>query len=330
MVAHELAKAGPRPVCLLFRTAEKAEKFRQAGGVMKMRRLRGKEVYTSQASVLADTIGLQKQTSKKISDLIIATKAHRTAVALTPYLEHITPETNIFICQNGMGMADNLRARFWPEANAPRMFPVVTDHGAYKKGTDTVFHTGVGQMRVGGDTGDKPELVQQLQKSRDLHVSMVPKADIELAMMEKLVVNACINPLTAVMNCKNGDLLLAQNSRKVFEQVISEAVAVFDKEYPDVLSLPGARTVLNKANLLTKVLRTCKITAENSLSMREDIRNHRQTEIDFINGHLTYLGRKHGLKCSMNNQLLRMVADKLAIDRLTEQKLFKEQLERSL
>ena len=51
-------------------------------------------------------------------------------------------------------------------------------------------------------------------------------------------------------------------------------------------------------------------TAENSSSMREDIRKGRATEVEYINGYVVKRGEEMGVKCVLNYMLMQLVLGK--------------------
>ncbi|MES9964811.1 MAG: ketopantoate reductase C-terminal domain-containing protein, partial [Candidatus Sedimenticola sp. 20ELBAFRAG] len=53
-------------------------------------------------------------------------------------------------------------------------------------------------------------------------------------------------------------------------------------------------------------------TAGHHSSMLQDIRNGRETEIDFINGAIVRLGEKHGVETPVNQTLVNQIRFKTA------------------
>jgi 2-dehydropantoate 2-reductase len=99
--------------------------------------------------------------------------------------------------------------------------------------------------------------------------------DIEQCLIEKVAINACINPLTAANTIRNGELL-APKYRPLLDEVISEVESIL--------------TAINQSkistNLRSRVYQVISDTAENRSSMATDVRNKRKTEIDEIVGWL--------------------------------------------
>ena len=50
---------------------------------------------------------------------------------------------------------------------------------------------------------------------------------VETAMKRKLVMNSVINPLTALLGCRNGDLLESAERRKIISRVCAEAARAY-------------------------------------------------------------------------------------------------------
>jgi 2-dehydropantoate 2-reductase len=92
---------------------------------------------------------------------------------------------------------------------------------------------------------------------------------------EKTAVNAGINPLTALLNVPNGQLLEVRESRELLRDLVVEAAKV--------ASIEGYRF---SHSLVEVAEDTCAQTAENISSMLQDVRAQRKTEIDAISGEI--------------------------------------------
>ena len=55
------------------------------------------------------------------------------------------------------------------------------------------------------------------------------------------------------------------------------------------------------------VLDVCQKTKDNTSSMLQDVLKGRQTEIDYINGKVVELGKRHGVKVEANEILTTLV-----------------------
>jgi len=163
-----------------------------------------------------------------------------------------------------------------------------------------------------------------------LNTSWKPIAHVQMSMRRKLVVNAVINPLTAIMGCRNGDLFTTAASRRILQRVCQEAADAYAaqikaetqawlKTVPgdsaNTESVPVGRIPrsLTKQALEEECLRVAELTKGNISSMLSDIRRGKGTEVDFINGHLLNLGSTYNIPMPATATLLNLVKMRTAI-----------------
>lgn len=330
LVAHELALGGKVAPTLILRTKTRLDAYIRDNSTLTVVRPVGSETATSRAKVAAVCSPPVGKEGKRvmIDNLVISTKTHSTVAALKPYVENINRDTNVLIVQNGMGMEATLKREIWPDpARQPRFFLAVSTHGAYKQNPTTIHHVGLGSLVMaeipeGPDQETRsmfpPVLVDALLDRPVLNASYKPHSQFMLDQMEKLVVNACVNPLTAILDCYNGELFHGTNLVQSMKRIIKECVDCFRAEYPHLDDTPQANTYLDYDRLLTTVMDVCKITAQNSSSMREDVRRLNRTEIDWINGYVVGLGYKHRVATPVNKMMVSLVKSRLSIEQARE------------
>lgn len=317
LVAHELARLGKNPV-LLFKSKQRLGLYLSAGSKITLVRPHDESVETTAQKIKGELAPLPS--SGEIENLVISTKSHATVSALGPYVPFLNENLNILILQNGMGMAETLKTTFWLYSESmPSVYEAISTHGAYKLTPNRVNHVGLGKLTIAPKftkSSETPEMIQDLLNCRGLNASLVSLNSMLITQMEKLVVNACINPLTALLDCLNGDLLYGAHVIPMMKRVTKEAVLCFQAEYgTQIDQIEGARTRLDPDRLINTVLDVCMATAQNSSSMREDVRHMNKTEIDGINGFIAGLGKKHGISTLTNNMLVLMVKNKVSIER---------------
>lgn len=257
---------------------------------------------------------------KKIENLIITTKCFQTEAALQPYIENLSSQSNILILQNGMGMPQFLINRFWANgSNCPRFFEAITTHGVYVDENGIVNHASNGTLQISDENGTPqnklPEMIQAILETSSLNAKFLEHNDFLLLQMQKLVINCCINPLTAVFDVNNGHLIYGDETVKLWRSIITECTEMFFLEFPILQKIPQSKAFLSDDRLLEMVTSVCQLTASNSSSMRQDVRNLRNTEIDNMNGYISYLGRKHKKPTFTNSMITSLVKTKLSIDR---------------
>jgi len=120
--------------------------------------------------------------------------------------------------------------------------------------------------------------------------------DFKKHQWNKLLVNAVINPITALTGEKNGFILSAPLQSTV-ESVVKECIDVARRE-----GVP-----LHEDSALELVRSVASKTSLNTSSMLQDLLRGRRTEIDSINGYVIRLAKKHGFSLPVNEALYALV-----------------------
>jgi 2-dehydropantoate 2-reductase len=128
-----------------------------------------------------------------------------------------------------------------------------------------------------------------------LQTRLVP--DIESRLWGKAIINAAINPLTALWRVSNGDLLASAERRELLAKLAREAAAVaaasdIAAPFPDPVAATEA---------------ICRVSATNRSSMLQDIERGRPTEIDSINGVILAEANRLGITVPFNEVAWRLV-----------------------
>jgi 2-dehydropantoate 2-reductase len=168
------------------------------------------------------------------------------------------------------------------------------------------------------------ETIAALLLLEDLNVSWKAVREMHLIVRRKLAVNAVLNPLTAILGCRNGDLFQHPFAVEILDKVCSEASMVYDAQArvdhdawmrgPEIPGLsPGGvqpsilPEPLTADSLRKEVHRVADLTKGNISSMLQDVRRGRKTEVDYINGYLEKEGRGLGVETPVNSTLLNLV-----------------------
>lgn len=158
-----------------------------------------------------------------------------------------------------------------------------------------------------------------------------PMSDVQTRLKRKLVVNACINPMTAITESSNGALFGNETARHVTKAICDEAAAVFAREAAtgaqpgDFISTnmeepnngsnikPSASQKLEiprglrSSELQDEVFRVARRTSLNYSSMLVDLWKGRNTEIEHLNGYLRRLGRHYTVPTPCNDLLYNLI-----------------------
>lgn len=196
--------------------------------------------------------------------VIICVKQYQLS-CIIPYIKKVS--CPLLFLQNGMGHLKLLK-----ELNKDiPIFVGVVEHGSIRENDNSVVHTGKGVVRAAEYNHTKEsstELIKLLSTDR---FPVLLEKEWEITLVNKLVVNAVINPLTAIFDVKNGELLKNKELNKIASILTEEICNVMNLDY-DLY--------------WRKINQICKITASNTSSMRADIQMGRTTEIESLSGYL--------------------------------------------
>ena len=220
--------------------------------------------------------------------LIFTVKAFATAQAAADAAHLIGPQTALMSLQNGLGNIEALRQHQQPAL----ILAAVTTSGATLADENRVIERGLGTISLGSVAGnhDLARAVAALLSGAGLPAEALE--DIWPTLWRKLAVNCAINPLTAMLDIKNG-LLLEAPVAELMGQVAQEAGAVAQ----------ALGVSLDPAALPDTVAEVCRLTADNISSMLQDVRAGRPTEIDQINGAVVREAEKVGASAPLNMAL---------------------------
>jgi 2-dehydropantoate 2-reductase len=203
--------------------------------------------------------------------VLIPVKAFDTVAVVKQLLPHLSNKAQIVLCHNGMGTLEQVQALLLPTQG---LWFASTTQGAYKPSPLHIRHTGFGETILGACN----EIAHQCPASiaSELNLALGPLkqvSDITPFLWKKLAINAVINPLTALWQIKNGELLKDQYQTQI-TQLLEEFVEV-------ATGCGQTFSVVELQQLITQVQQT---TAQNFSSMQQDVAHHRRTELSAITG----------------------------------------------
>lgn len=236
-----------------------------------------------------EALPLQTLAHGSIERLLLTTKAGQVQSALALALPYLTKNAIVASTANGMGF----------EKAAQNSIPNHTIHraistaGAFRVSADRVRVVSNGTTRMGlpGSSLPSPQWFNDsLQHLSAWHW----ESNIEQAIAVKFSINCIINPLTAELTCRNGELL----DRGVAKP---ELKALCEETQPALIAL-GLWS--EEEDLLATVVSVCQSTAQNNSSMLQDKMAGRLTEVEFLNGELLRRAESLGIDLPLNRALL--------------------------
>ncbi|KAF1958627.1 hypothetical protein CC80DRAFT_441146 [Byssothecium circinans] len=152
-------------------------------------------------------------------------------------------------------------------------------------------------------------LLRTLLRSPVLGATAYSPPDLLQMQLEKLAVNCVINPLTVMLDGRNGSILYNYSITRTIRLLLSE-ISLVIRSLPELQYIPNVQQRFDPGRLETMVVGVAHRTRDNISSMLADVRAGRQTEIDFINGWIVKRGEELGVRCLMNYMLACMVKGK--------------------
>jgi len=113
----------------------------------------------------------------------------------------------------------------------------------------------------------------------------------------KLVINAAINPLTAILRVKNGGLLASSTAHALMGQLANEVATVAE-------ALKVKLPYMDPNHAVDEVALN---TADNISSMLQDVLRGAQTEVEAINGAVVRIGEQKGISSPVNRTICSLV-----------------------
>ena len=220
------------------------------------------------------------------STVIVTTKTHDLEEALRS-LPRYEDDLTIVLLQNGHGNEELVRGIIGQEVKIVRGL-VNTGVNFLAPGKIEVVlsnPTVIEDSKLG-------RILEALFSSCGLKVKL--SDDIGAEIWRKLVLNCVINPLTALFRVPNREVAV-ETLRGVINDIVDECIQVADAE--GVIIDPGM------ANYVYD------LTAQygNFSSMCQDIVKGKRTEIEFLNGRVSELGKRYGVSTPVNDTLSALV-----------------------
>ncbi|PLB52373.1 hypothetical protein P170DRAFT_102513 [Aspergillus steynii IBT 23096] len=263
-----------------------------------------------------------------IECLIVAVKAPMTRVAMESISHRLTPDSTVLFLQNGMGVIDELNKTVFTDPHSrPHYMQGIVSHGLARRtpGRFSVVHTGVGTTVLGvvpppGTVSPANEaevdwapstkyLLRTLTLTSPLVAVAEPPSALMLYQLEKVAMNSVINPLTAVMDCENGELLYNYSFTRIMRLLLMEISSVVCA-LPELQGIPGIESRFSPERLRWMVTQLANQTAKNHSSMLQDVRAGKTTEIEYMNGYIVRRGEELGIKCVVNYMMKHLVLAK--------------------
>ena len=220
---------------------------------------------------------------------LVLVKSWQTSVATYQLAHCLGPQGLALTLQNGLGNREILTETLGEE----RVALGVTTLGANLIEPGRVRLAGDGSIQL----GDHPRLdpLAEMLRVAGFHVETIP--DTRALVWGKLAINAAINPLTALLQVPNGELLQRPTARALMGSAAAEVEAV--------AAARGVR--LPYSDTPSAAEEVARRTSANYSSMLCDIQRGAPTEIDAICGAIVRAGEQAQVPTPVNRTLWHLV-----------------------
>ena len=213
---------------------------------------------------------------------IVLVKAWQTERVARQLKDCLADDGLVLTLQNGLGNRETLIQSL----GLGRVALGSTTTGATLLGPGLVKEGGEGIISIERNQALGP--IEEALRSAGFTVQVVD--DARSLIWGKLVINAAINPVTAILRVKNGELLERPFAHKVMKALARETANIANAE----------NIILPFDDPIAKVEEVAQKTASNTSSMLQDVLRGAPTEIDAICGAVVRTAEKHRIGAPVN------------------------------
>ncbi|MCB0374905.1 MAG: 2-dehydropantoate 2-reductase [Sinomicrobium sp.] len=227
---------------------------------------------------------------------LVLVKSYHTAGAAAQadvLLSEDSPLNVALTLQNGAGNLEKMEAIL----GASRILGGVTSQAATLVAPGIVRDTGPGAIYLANMPQQEQKIEMLSEMFRKAGFRVEHSADIRSLIWGKLIVNAAINPLTAIFNRPNGYIAENRTARQLMSRLVREAAAVAAAQH---ITLPYA-------DAEQEALEISRATADNQSSMLRDALRGARTEIDAICGEVIEKGKRYDVPTPINSIIFDLI-----------------------
>jgi 2-dehydropantoate 2-reductase len=262
------------------------------------------------------------QTNTPIDRLLIATKSYDAVTALNQVKALLSDNARVIVLCNGLGFHQNLYEQLQASSHTIKFYAGVTSEGALLQSDSVVRHTGRGLTRIGTYAPPHRHASTAAASVNPLNQRASPQgadpllppdcalaieytASIDQAIVQKFFINCAINPLTALYDCLNGDLLQNETHYHGFKLLCAELQALYNAYNKQT----DPNSSLARFDLLTQASHVASVTRANISSMLCDYRAGRPMELATLNAQAIKMAHDLNIECPINVQLVGKLLD---------------------
>jgi 2-dehydropantoate 2-reductase len=249
-------------------------------------------IIEGKTKMVAETRALENVPDEEFDLIVFTVKSYDTSKAIKSLVPLLKRNTTILSLQNGIGNIEEI------SQHGKSIIGGVTSHGVTHVGPGKISHNGTGYTTIGNISDvDTAEVKKISQIFNDAGVETRISDNIEGEIWAKAIINASINPLTAITRLTNRHLVEVNGLEEIMVSACREATKVSSSNNIDLPSY----------DMVEKTKMVARKTGENKSSMYQDIEKGRRTEIDSITGVFVEMGERTKDPTPVNSLLFNLV-----------------------
>lgn len=257
---------------------------------------------------------------RPIQTLVVTTKAYAAVDAVRSVLHRLNSDGScsiVVLCNGALAVKDDLIKLLSDANQQATLFLATTTHGAYQEnntsdsgGLDEMYH--VVHAGHGLTFIENHPSLSALWDQSGLSCQSVSHDDMMIMLWQKLAANCAINPLTALLNCENGELLDIPTSKDLgsctIDNIVKE-VSLIATASAAAESSDGSNLHFDIESLRSFVQKVIQDTYHNKSSMLQDVTKKQKTEVEYLNGYVIKKGRELGIDTPVNEEVCNRIRE---------------------
>jgi 2-dehydropantoate 2-reductase len=238
--------------------------------------------------------------------IILTVKSHDTASAIEQVKPLVGKDTHVIVAQNGYGNYETVAAAVGKERTllARVIFGVKLSAPGRAEVTVIADDVRIGQPNNAVDPG-RIEAIAAAIDAAGIPTSYAE--NVAAILWDKILYNAALNPLGAVLECTYGQLAEDPGTRLIMDRIIDE---IFLVAQAHGITLNWMSPAEYRKHFYTKLVPP---TAKHFPSMYYDVKAGKRLEIDALNGAIVMLAQEKNVSVPVNETITLLIKAKETI-----------------
>ena len=269
--------------------------------------VRVKGIWGEHEAVLDGVFGsIEPLACKKLDLIILTVKSYDTQAAIEQVMPLLSKDTLVIVAQNGYGNYETVSSAVGKEHTLLARIIFGVKLSAPGNAEVTVI---ADDVRI-GQPHDAVNPARMREIADSLRLAGIPAAyaqNVNAILWDKILYNAALNPLGAILECTYGDLAENSESRRIMDTIIDE---IFHVAQAHGIALNWKSPDKYRENFYTRLVPP---TAKHFPSMYYDVKAGKRLEIDALNGAVVDLARSKGIAVPVNEIITAIIKSKEAL-----------------